>query len=73
MDASTARPQPDQLDYVLLRLADDAGNKPVGNATMEGQRRGWLEISTNGYSLPADSALIIIQSPSGRSLQMVID
>lgn len=67
-------PEPDRLDYALLRLSDAAGNSPVGAKAEPGAPpRGWIKISAESPSLPAGSPLFIVQHPAGEPMQLALD
>ncbi len=67
-------PEPDHLDYALLRLETDAGNRPVGaNAVPGAPPRGWLTVSPHADTFAADSALFIVQHPDGEPMQLALD
>ncbi len=51
-------PDPDHLDYALLRL-----QRPVGDDDVAGKPRGWMALDANVATLAAGSILFIGQHP----------
>ena len=67
-------PDSEHLDYALLRLSEDIGNKPIGvDAVAGAPPRGWIKLAENGYPFPASTALNIAQHPQGEPLKVVLD
>ena len=67
-------PEPDRLDYALLRVDGDAGNRPVGdNAPPGAPARGWLTVSPHADTFPVDSPIFIVQHPDGEPMQLALD
>jgi V8-like Glu-specific endopeptidase len=69
-------PAPDELDFALLLLAEEAGRAQVGGAAGQGQNqvvRGWLKLPDPAPVLEVGDPLIIYQYPGGRELMMAID
>lgn len=57
-----AVPEPDQLDFALLRLADNPGDM-----------RGWIELPDEPPELTPGMAWFILQHPKSRPLKLAID
>ena len=69
-------PAPDELDFALLLLAEEAGKAQIGGAAGPGQTqaaRGWLQLPYPEPALLVGDPLIIYQYPGGRELMMAID
>lgn len=67
-------PQPDELDYALLRLQGAPGKDPVGINPQPGAfKRGWVKLPKQAYPFPVDSALLILQHPNCAPLKLVLD
>jgi len=67
-------PQPDELDYALLRVDGTPGAAPVGNkAEPDAPLRGWIDAPTQPYDFQPGTALFIVQHPQGDPLQLAID
>jgi hypothetical protein len=67
-------PQPDQLDYALLRVDGEPGNKPVGeNADPESPPRKWIELPAKAYKFQPDNPIFIMQHPQGEPLKLAFD
>ncbi|WP_051035480.1 trypsin-like serine peptidase [Crinalium epipsammum] len=66
-------PQPDKLDYALLRVDGEPGNKPIGASTEGSVKRGWIEIPTNAHEFKINQALFILQHPLGEPLKLAFD
>jgi hypothetical protein len=62
-------PQPTELDYALLRLAEPAGEAP---APAGAGKRGWIPMSTVPPSLQAKDILFIVQHPKGDPLKLAV-
>jgi len=70
----SGEPDPDQLDYALLRLADEVGlqaigTKPEGN----GPPRRWIELPDKPHGLKPSTPLFIVQHPKGDPLKLAFD
>jgi hypothetical protein len=72
---SGGEPEPEELDYAILRLARSAGDDPVGGwpAGATPPKRGFMKLKPSGYPFPPDSALAIVQHPSGDPLSIAFD
>lgn len=69
-------PAPDELDFAILLLADEAGNAPIGGQAGPLQTkapRGWMQIPAPDPVFEESDPLIIYQYPGGRQLMMAID
>ena len=69
-------PAPDELDFAILLLADEAGNAQVGGAAGPHQSkaiRGWMALPHPDPVFEAGNPLIIYQYPGGRELMLAID
>ena len=68
-------PEPDELDYALLRLDGVPGLEPVGGERAEpgASRRGWIDLARTPEDVSPGSALFILQHPQGGPLKMAID
>ncbi len=68
-------PGTEEMDYALVRLSGAAGGGYVGGADRadaEAQLRGFLEIAADPKLPPKDSAVLILQHPSGDTLKLAI-
>lgn len=66
----------DELDYVVMRLSERIGEKPVArNYDPEDppDPRGWIELPATETELPVRMGLMIAQHPEGRPLKLAID
>ena len=65
-------PQPDELDYALLRIAGAPGIEPVGGerAERDAPQRGWIKIPTYLPDLSPNTPLFILLHPEGAPLQL---
>lgn len=67
-------PQPDELDYALLRLDRPAGDEAVGEGAEPGApARGWIEVPAESYVFRPDTPLFIVQHPAGAPLKLALD
>ncbi len=67
-------PEPDQLDYALLRVDGTPGNDAVGNkAEPAAPPRKWIEVLTQPHNIHPNTALFIVQHPQGDPLQLALD
>lgn len=54
----------EELDFALVRLAEDVGNQPVGNSPEpQAPTRRWLPLSAAPEALAADDVVVILQHP----------
>ncbi len=71
-------PAPDELDYALLRVADEPGNQLVNSKALPGPNdqlaptRGWIKIPSQMPDIATDSSILIMQHPSGAPLKLAI-
>jgi hypothetical protein len=69
-------PQPDELDYALLRVAASPGLDPVGApaaSLADPQPRRWVELPAALPELKKESTVFIVQHPEGAPLKMALD
>src|SRR5689334_21668531 len=67
-------PQPDHLDYALLRVDGAPGTEPIGGTAEPGAlARKWIELPTQPYDFHPNTALFIVQHPQGDPLQLALD
>jgi hypothetical protein len=75
-DWQGGEPQPDELDYALLRLEGEAGNDPVGganNPNISAQPRGWIKPPAAAPAIQPNTPLFILQHPKGAPLKLALD
>lgn len=75
-DFKGEEPDPDQLDYMLLRVDGEPGNDPVGGPEVENpdaEPRGWIRLPKAPPDLAPDTSLFILQHPKGDPLKLAID
>lgn len=67
-------PTADELDYALLRLADRAGDEPVGGPTdaPDPPSRGWVRRPRNPRVPQAGRSVIVLQHPAGDPLKIAV-
>lgn len=64
-------PDDDQLDYALVRLAGEPGNDQVGASPLPtAPVRGWVGATAVAQPYAPDSALFVLQHPSGEPLKL---
>lgn len=64
-------PDPDHLDFALLRLDRAAGLDPLGGWGEPGaQQRGWIAVPKNPPEVAAESQLHMVQHPLGDPLKV---
>ncbi|MGB7441828.1 MAG: effector-associated domain EAD1-containing protein [Coleofasciculaceae cyanobacterium] len=67
-------PQPDELDYVLLKIDGSPGYEPIGRkAEPEAPLRGWIETPTEAHDFLIGTPLFIVQHPKAEPLKLGID
>lgn len=67
-------PEPNELDYALLRVDGSPGDESVGEKPEPGApSRGWLDIDETDYGFQADTPLFIVQHPKGAPLKLALD
>jgi len=63
-------PDPDQLDYALLRLADQTGDLPVGDKPEPGaEKRGWMTIANPVPVLAEEDIVFVLEHPNHEPLK----
>lgn len=75
-DPPPSPPQPDQLDYALLRVDGAPANDPIGGAANldpNAKPRGYVEIPTAPHNFLEFPALFIMQHPDGEPLTLAFD
>ncbi len=66
-------PNPDELDYAIVRLTDAPGSHPAGDrADPSAPARGWIDCSRSMPATP-QSPLLIMQHPSAAPLKLALD
>jgi hypothetical protein len=70
-----ADPDPEELDYAVLKTEIAVGNEPVGGPTDDPEPavRGWISTPAEPYAFTAGSALYIVQHPDGQPMQVAVD
>jgi hypothetical protein len=67
-------PQPNELDYALLRVEGKPGDQTIGKQAEPGAaKRGWIEVPTQGYEVEAGAPLLILQHPATKPLQLALE
>ena len=69
-------PDPDLLDYALLRLAEPVGDEPIpaGKEAEPGApARGWIALPSKPWPFAGNRSLFIIQHPSGSPMKLAMD
>jgi Trypsin-like peptidase domain/Effector-associated domain 1 len=71
----SADPEPDELDYALLRVDGAPGEEPVGGATPDPDPvlRKWIEVPAVPHDFAAQPALYIVQHPDGLPMQVALE
>jgi hypothetical protein len=59
---------PDELDYALIRLAEEAGRSP----SLDGRQRGWLRPLDPAPELVHRLPLLILQHPLGHPMKLAL-
>jgi hypothetical protein len=77
-DFKGEEPNPDQLDYALIRVEGEPGNDPVGGPEVldknpDAGPRGWIKLPAVAPDLAPDTSLFILQHPKGDPLKLAID
>jgi len=76
MHSDGADPSPEELDYVLLRVAGEPGNAPVGGEAVKDPNiplRGWVPLPTTEHTFEPQSSLFILQHPEGAPLKLALE
>jgi hypothetical protein len=75
---TTETPQPDQLDFALIRLAEKVGELPIGGKAEPGAAlRGWISLKT-AKTKPAPTneivgeRVLVLQHPAGMPIKLEI-
>jgi V8-like Glu-specific endopeptidase len=64
----------DELDYALLRIDGEPGNKPIGeNPEPNSQNRGWIKLPEEAYEFSPNTPMLIVQHPKGDPLKLVFE
>jgi Trypsin-like peptidase domain/Effector-associated domain 1 len=69
-------PDPELLDFALLRLAEPVGEQPIplgSGVDPEAKNRGWIELLKDEWPFEQQSALFIIQHPLGTPMKLALD
>lgn len=68
-------PKEDELDYALIRLAEEVGEDLLdkGANMPEPQKRGFIEISSKAITFEKNSSLFILQHPRGEPLKLALE
>lgn len=69
-------PDPSELDYAVLRVAQAPGNDPVGGPAARGplaQPRGWIDVPASVHDFTKYPSLFIMQHPDGGPLKLAFD
>jgi len=74
LDQKSSPPQPDELDYALLRVSGSPGNAVFGDPqNPESPTRGWLKPAEAPHDFLSKPALFIVQHPKGQPLKLALD
>lgn len=65
---STAEPEPEDLDFALLKL-----DSPVGNEVLNGEKRGWVRMVSPSPVIATRDIVWIVQHPDGEPLRLTVD
>jgi hypothetical protein len=67
-------PQPDELDYAMVKLARPFGDEPASPRAGSGSpKRGWLFIGSDSIAFVPKEPLLIAQHPDGMPLKLAVD
>src|SRR5262249_24116586 len=72
-DSPYSEDEADKLDYALLRLDSNPGERPGHLQEPSGQPRGWFTVPTGPVSLQPGDPLHIVQHPEARPLELALD
>ncbi len=74
-DPGDQTPKPDELDYALLRLDGEPGNRPIGGDKAEPTAlpRRWVTPRAEPYAFPADAPVFIVQHPEAQPLKLALE
>jgi len=73
VDPGEEVPNPDHLDYALLRLDSSPGTMPINPKEPNGQPRGWFKVPSGPVALKPGDPLQIVQHPYARPLELALD
>jgi hypothetical protein len=76
VDWQGGEPQPDELDYAVLRLEGQPGHDPIGgakNASPNAPERGWIKPPAVAPTPQPNTPLFILQHPEGAPLKLALD
>jgi hypothetical protein len=75
VDPKSGDPDPQELDYALIRLDGVPGSQPIGGPKADPQspKRGWIVPRPGKYDFAGSRALFIVQHPKGDPLKLVLD
>lgn len=68
-------PDPQSLDFAILRLAEPIGRKPSnpkGTSDMTEPPRGWIIVPTDEAGLTPPGSVMIVQHPSGKPMELAL-
>lgn len=67
-------PQPNELDFALIRLSEPAGSKTLGNSEDgEAPKRGFVDLSIQADDGFSNKVLYILQHPSAEPLKLTVN
>jgi len=68
-------PDPDKLDYALLRLDREIGHEPIGEKAVDSAtpERGWIKLPTEAYVFQPNTPLFIVQHPNTAPMKLALD
>jgi hypothetical protein len=72
-EPKSGAPEPDKLDYALLRADGAPGDEVLLQAQGQTVKRGWLAISDEAYDFLPDTPLFIVQHPEAEPLKLALD
>lgn len=59
-------PEPDRLDYALLRLSEMIGDMPIGDKPNGGAKRGWIDMCAEPPEVVHGTVMTVLQHPDGQ-------
>src|SRR5262249_37537734 len=72
-NAGVPPPTADQLDHVLVRLAEEVGTGPIFPTYPEGPKRGWVQVPARPPALGVGAPLLILHHPQGAPVKLALD
>jgi hypothetical protein len=66
-------PEPDKLDYALLRVDGAPGDEVLLSAPGQTIERGWIKIPNETYDFQPNTPLFIVQHPEAEPLKLALD